>query len=133
MSQLRRRRPSRPTQSEQDTAALEQAAAYMVGLRIVRGISDEDMIQAFGLLPNPKRRPSKRDLAKAKAKLRNIEVGLSDGRLSTFQRYARGMGMQFAPTLSRPRITPQRLSRAIRCQRRVQAKRASRPRRRLAA
>jgi hypothetical protein len=117
------------TPAAQDEAKRRMYAAYLVGTRITNGISDADMAVQMGLL-TAKDVKKKRAVAAAAAKLRKLEIGLADGRLSTFQHYARGAGLSFTPRLvRRRRPSVIRRARLIRQRRQAFLARNKRPRR----
>lgn len=99
-----KKRPPRPTAEELraiDDVERMMSAATLIGLRILNRVSDRKMAEEMGLTHSYSRNKWARRMKRgwrtltASSRLRKLELDLADGRLSTFQRYARGVGLRF--------------------------------------
>jgi len=130
MNRLKPRRAYHPQPSDEEQAMM--MAATMIGYRIIRGITDEQLATSMGVLHDyktPRRNGAmKREIHIARL-VRQMELDMTDHRVSTLQRYARSLGAKFDIKLYGP---PRRYSvvargRAIRRHKKVAAKNCWRP------
>lgn len=130
--------PPRRRQPTDEELAFERRllAAQLVGYRIVSGISAKRVAERMGYLHYKHQPFYTRWWLRATQwywvprKVLKLEEGLSEGRFSTFQRYARVAGFRVDATLVKPRSKLSLQSRANQIKRRRrQQQQGKRPRR----